>query len=190
MLSIGVEKLYKVALGLIALEDDGVWISKGDARLRYGHKVVTLHEDVWNALDSRTATSSDYVRGLVTAVHADPVVPPLVAALDRYGREGRFYYIDALGGEAQSGESPESYWDAVEEAARLDPRVQYAFTAAMADTSDNDRWNRFYLDQRERIACAVEGVWVAVADCGRNGALGTAGRNVGHEVHPSMVSRL
>ena len=89
MLSIGVEKLYKLTLGLAALDREGSWPNAAKAKA-WGHKLVPMYEAVMSELRSRTSDKSPYVCGLVAEVEADPVVPPFITSLDMYGSNGRF----------------------------------------------------------------------------------------------------
>lgn len=86
MLSIGVEKLYKLTLGLIALDRDQRWPTKTEMQ-KQGHKLVPMHATVMNELRARTANKSEYVRGLLAEVDNDPVVVPIIEALDMYGSD-------------------------------------------------------------------------------------------------------
>lgn len=187
MLSIGLEKLYKITLGLVSLDHDHRWPSKAEMQRR-GHNLLEMHEAVLGELHARTADSTPYVRGLVEEVEKDQVVAPIVAALDLYGRGGRFYNLDELGGHSQPI-SPGAAWQEIEAAVLLDPAVQALFQRAMADTSDGAIWAEMTEALHERIAVSVERLWTAVAVCGRNHVLGETGRAFGVEVHPDAVGR-
>jgi hypothetical protein len=187
MLSIGVEKLYKLTLGLAALDREGKWPTKTEMQKR-SHQLVPMHKEVWDELRTRTASKSQYVRGLLYEVDADPVVVPVIAALDMYGQRGRFYYLDQLGEHLQPG-SPDDAWQHIEQAALTDPAVAALYERAIGDVRDKDAWERFIRALHERIATAVERVWVTVAVCGRNHALGATGSVFGFEVHPDAVGR-
>ena len=56
---------------------------------------------------------------------------------------------------------------------------------AVEDVGDNDAWDKFIRALHERIAMAVEHIWVAVAMRGRNHALGETGEAFGFEVPPT-----
>lgn len=187
MLSIGLEKLYKLTLGLIALDRDHRWPTKTEMQKR-GHKLVPMHASVIDELRVRTANKSEYVRGLLTELDNDPVLVPIIEALDMYGRMGRFYYLDELGDAPQSV-SPDDAWQNVEQAALADPTVATLYQQAMKELGDNDAWDEFIRALHERIAAAVERLWIAIAVCGRNHALGEAGGTFGFEVHPGAVGR-
>lgn len=188
MLSIGVEKLYKLTLGLVVLDRDHKWPSAVEMKaLR--HKLAQMHKNVLEELGTRTVAKSLYVRDLVSEVEADTVVPPLVEALDLYGRMGRFYYLDQLGDSPQPWVSPDEAWQKIESAALTDPAVAALYQVATANVGNNEVWDEFNRALNERIATAVERVWVMIAVCGRNHALGETGGTFGFEVHPDAVGR-
>lgn len=187
MLSIGVEKLYKLTLGLIALDCDHKWPTKTEMQ-KQGYKLVAMHATVMNELRARTADKSEYVRGLLAGVDNDTVVVPIIEALDMYGRMGWFYYLDELG-DAQQPVSPDEAWQNIEQAALADPAVATLYQQAARAVGGNDARDEFTRTLHERIAVAVESLWIAVAVCGRNHALGETGGTFGFEMHPDAVGR-
>ena len=187
MLSIGVEKLYKLTLGLIALDRDHRWPNATEMKAR-GHKLVRMHQAIMDELHARTASKSQYVRELVAEVDADPVVLPVVEALDVYGRMGRFYYLDQLGDNPQPV-SPDDAWQKIESAALTDPEIAARYQRTIDHVGDNEAWDLFIQTLNERIATAVERVWIMIAVCGTSRALGEAGGAFGFEVHPDAVGR-
>lgn len=188
MLSIGLEKLYKLTLGLIALDDNGLWPSSEEMR-KHGHNITRMQELVFLELSKRTVGITPYVQSLLDRTQQDPVVAPLVAALDMYGRSGRFFHLDLLGEAQQSRESPFHYWQEAESAASCDECIQDARSAAIHDPMNSELWDRVRLMTNQRIADSVEGLWEAIAACGRNHALGEVGAQFGFEVHPRAVGR-
>lgn len=188
MLSIGVEKLYKLTLGLASLDRDGEWPSKAQMKTR-GHKLEDMHTAVLDELRARTTDKSEYVRNLLASVENDQVVYPLVMALGRYGQSGRFYYLDLLGDAPQEWDSPEGYWQQIEAAVVLEPEIAAAFSAAIEAVSNNELWDQLHDAIHERIASAIERLWEMIAVCGRNHALGQTGTDFGFEVHPNSVGR-
>jgi hypothetical protein len=187
MLSVGMEKLYKLTLGLDFLDTDGRWPSKA-AMKQLGHGLEPMHDLVMRTIRRRTRDSTPYVRALVSQVDADPCVLPLIRTLDAYGRMGRFYYLDKLGDSPQAV-NPDELWDDVEHAARADPRVAALFVRAMADVQDNDVWDELTRALHDRIADSVEQIWTMIAVVGRNHALGETGTVFGFEIHPGAVGR-
>ncbi|WP_028272462.1 hypothetical protein [Arthrobacter sp. UNC362MFTsu5.1] len=188
MLSIGLEKLYKLTLGLVALDDNGSWPSSVEMRA-HGHNVTRMHNLVFLEIGKRTMEATPYVRSLLERTHRDPVVLPLIKALDMYGRSGRFYHLDLLGDAQQSWESPFHYWQEVESAATSDETIQEARSAAIQNVMDGQLWDKLRLMTNQRIADSIEGIWEAIAVCGRNHALGEVGGQFGFEVHPNAVGR-
>lgn len=188
MLSIGVEKLYKLTLGLSALDASQSWPTKDEMKA-FGHNLVDMHTSVMTDLSNRTATGTEYVRGLLADVQADAAVIPLIAALGRYGQSGRFYHLDRLGDTPQPWDSPNDYWQRIEAAVIEEPEIAAAYAAAMDDSSNNVLWDQLYSSINERIADSVERLWTMIAVCGRNHALGEAGGIFGFEIHPNAVGR-
>lgn len=187
MLSIGVEKLYKLTLGLIDLERDRKWPTKAKMRAQ-GHKLVPMHQTIMGELRVRTANNSQYVRDLIAEIDADPVVVPVIDALDMYGQMGRFYYLDQLGEHPQAV-SPDAAWHAVEQAALVDPNVTSHYQRALENPGDKQVWDQSIGALNNRIAVAIERIWITIAVCGRNHALGETGSTFGFEVHPDAVGR-
>jgi hypothetical protein len=187
MLSIGVEKLYKLTLGLIALDISKQWPSDSVMKAN-GHKLGDMHQKVIAELRERTRSKSQYIRGLLAEVESDPVVIPVIEALDMYGRRGRFYYLDQLGKSPQTV-SPDDAWQKIELAALTDPDVATLYSSVNANIGNNEMWNEFMLALNERIAVAVERIWVMIARSGMNHALGETGTTFGFEVQPSAVGR-
>ncbi|KNH15989.1 hypothetical protein ACU18_15410 [Arthrobacter sp. ZBG10] len=188
MLSIGVEKLYKLTLGLSALDANQSWPTKGEMRA-FGHNLADMHTYVMADLSNRTATGTEYVRGLLADVQTDGAVIPLIATLGRYGQSGRFYHLDRLGDAPQPWDSPEDYWQRIEDAVTDEPEIAAAYAAAMNDSSNNVLWDQLYSSINQRIADTVERLWTMVAVCGRNHALGEAGTIFGFDIHPNAVGR-
>jgi hypothetical protein len=187
MLSIGVEKLYKLTLGLIALDVDKQWPSAAVMKTN-GHKLGDMHQKVIAELRERTRSKSQYIRGLLAEVEDDPVVIPVVEALDMYGRRGRFYYLDQLG-ESPQPVSPDDALQKIELAALTDPDVAALYARVNANIGNNEIRNEFKLALNERIATAVERIWTMLARSGMNHALGETGTTFGFEIQPSAVGR-
>ncbi|MFB2598149.1 hypothetical protein ACEXQE_10185 [Herbiconiux sp. P17] len=188
MLSIGVEKLLKLVVGVIALHETQSWPSKA-TMMSFGHGIVALSDHTLKQVRTRTNASSDYVKGLVDAVDADPVLQPLLAALDRYGKAGRFYNLDLLADSPQTGQDPAHLWNEAEQAALRDPIVDQLYQVAMKPGADNDAWDAFYSAVQGRLADSVEGFWWMLSRVGINHAFGITGETLGWEVAPNSVGR-
>lgn len=122
MLSIGVEKLYKLTLGLASLDTRQSWPTKAEMK-GFGHNLADMHSSVMTELSRRTAVSTLYVRGLLAEVEADAVVIPLINTLGRYGQSGRFTISTGLETHLSRGKVPASTGS---EGGRRAPRSAYS----------------------------------------------------------------
>lgn len=185
MLSIGLEKLYKLTVGLLSLDTRGRWPTKAEMK-GYGHDLETLHESVMGAIRDRSRARSQYVRDWVGSVDDDLCVPPLITALGEYGTRSRFYYLDRLA-ESPQLRDPRHAWEEVLSTALKDPVVAEMYARATADVRNGDLWDELGVAQNRRVAQSIERLWTMIAVAGRNYCLGPTGAVFGFEVHPSAV---
>jgi hypothetical protein len=181
MLSIGVEKMLKLGLGLLHVEDNRVWLPARVLKNEYRHDLIKmealLREAIRNNVDR--ATHRYHVDQALAAVDADPVWPPLVSALNRYGQEGRFYYLDALAENPQRDESPQTFWAAAERVAlENEPELNDLYQRMLADFSLSDE---FYRNLNERMADSLQHFWDLEAMAAVQGVLGDRGKGWGHD---------
>jgi hypothetical protein len=188
MLTIGLEKLHKLALGSLELDRSDAWPDKATMK-RYGHGILAMHEALMDELKQRAEGKSTFAKGLLDAVEADQVVPPMLDALDAYGRAGRFYYLDILARAPQDWVGPAVAWTEVELAARQDPTIAELEVRAFENIGDNSAFDALLKAINERIATSVETVWDAIVGCGKNHLMGRAGDIIGHEADPAMTGR-
>lgn len=182
MLSIGIEKLLKLSLGLLHVEDNRQWLPLEVLKNEYRHDLIKMERLLREAIQERAdrATHRYYVDQALTTVENDPVWPPLIAALNRYGKEGRFYYLDALAENPQREESPQSYWDVAERAAlEAEPGLNSLFSRMMSDFSLSDE---FYQRLNARVADSLQKWWNLVAMAAVQGVLGERGKAWGHGI--------
>ncbi len=179
MLSIGSEKLLKVSLGLFNVATEHAWPSKDVFTKEYRHDLIKMEGLVHNAIRDNMdrATHRKYVEDLLTAVENDPVWPPLLASLNRYGQSGRFYYLDALAEEPQRAPSPEAFWDEVDNVAVNDPELKALFQRTSQDFGLFDEFNR----KLNLVAAgSLKQWWELVAMAGKQGVMGERGKGWGH----------
>lgn len=188
MLSIGVEKYFKLTIGVIALADTGAWPSSAVMK-EHRHGIFGMWEHVRREVGARVATGNAYLAGLLMDVDIDDMLPAILEVLDRYGRSGRFYNLDMLGDNPQHELSPEQMWNGVTEAAHADPTSQAKFTAAMTDLTNNEAWDEYHRAVCARVAQSLEGMWEMLSRIGMHGVLGETGRTLGFEVRASSVGR-
>lgn len=184
-LSIGCEKLLKISLGLRELEAASAWPSKSRMQA-FNHGVVVMDRQLRDALRS-ALEGKPYPASLLAQVEADPVLPPLLAVLDRYGRSGRFYYLDELASEPQTGDSPNHMWNEVEWAVfNREPAIKRAYQAAK-DSDDNAAFEASIPVLRGAVADTLVAWWETISVAGRFGAFGEGSPTMGWEVHPDSV---
>lgn len=178
--SIGVEKLMKVMLGLDHLRQNSEWPSRATMQ-GWGHGVVRMNAMLNAALDANLelATHPVYVSGLLEEQRADEYWPLLVAVLDRYGRAGRFYYLDHLAdGEASDWEPPAAYWDELEAAIVRDhPELLTALSSMDNDVADAGR-----RDLSRYVEETLERWWEMVFRFSIQGCFGERARMISSEI--------
>lgn len=182
MLSIGVEKILKLSLGLLYVEYNRQWLPLEVLKKEYRHDLIKMEHLLREAIRERAdrAAHRCYVDQALTEVENDPVWPPLIAALNRYGKEGRFYYLDALAENPQREESPQSYWDEAERATlQAEPELNSLFSRMKSDFSLSDE---FYQRLNARVADSLEKWWNLVALAAVQGVLGERGKTWGHGI--------
>jgi len=181
MLSIGVEKMLKLGLGLLHVEDNRVWLPARVLKNDYRHDLIKMEALLREAIrDNRDrATHPYYVDQALAAVDADPVWPSLVSALNRYGQEGRFYYLDALAENPQREESPQTFWDAAERVAlENEPELNDLFQRMISDFSLSDEFSKSLND---RTADSLQRFSDLVTMAAVQGVLGDRGKAWGHD---------
>ncbi|MGO4679122.1 hypothetical protein [Microbacterium sp. 2MCAF23] len=181
MLSIGVEKMLKLGLGLNHLAATRGWLPLAVLRNDYRHNLIKMEGLLREAthLNVGRAMHPHYVNEALSAVDNDPVWLSLVAALNRYGQEGRFYFLDALADNPQREESPQVFWDAAERVAlENEPELNDLFQRMISDYSLSDE---FYRKLNERMADSLQRYWDLVAIAGVQGVLGDRGKGWGHD---------
>ena len=183
LLAPGAERLYKLTLGVCAIDARGRWLTESELKDGYRHDIVKLHRDVLSELDARTVDSTSYVRSKVNAVRDDHLLTKLTGLLDTYAREGRYFDSDILAGREPALDL-HTLWSEVEVATRTAPAVARARESLDAvPFAKHVEHNRALDDaiaaERNEIASSVERMWTAVAVAGENGALGDLGRKLG-----------
>ncbi|MFC4223013.1 hypothetical protein [Lysinibacter cavernae] len=181
MLSIGVEKMLKLGLGLNHVSENRTWLPVKVLKNEYRHNIVMMEGLLREVIRDNVgkATHRYWVNEAIAAVENDPVWPLLVAALNRYGQEGRFYYLDALAENPQREESPQVFWEAAEHVVlENEPELEALFHRMIADYTLSDE---FYRRLNERMAESLQRYWDLVAMAGVQGVFGDRGKAWGHD---------
>lgn len=173
-LSIGLEKLFKLTIGLITLTDTGEWPTKTEMQSRLRHDVAGMHERVIAELCQR-ATPRPYVLELLETATADPVLDPMIALLSDYGRSGRFHYLDHLADGDTDRPNPDQLWRDAEDVLMDDPEIVKLFNEGLAAGTD-DGWERFIHHSNNRLADCVSSLRGAVAASWAHGCAGPVAR--------------
>ena len=103
-----------------------------------------------------------------------PVWPAVVATLNRFGGEGRFFELDGLADSPQPQPPPRVFWDEAERIA-LDADVLLGELLAIAGTSIEAQ-KRFDHALNRRLARSVRNWWESVFRSGMHGLLGGRGK--------------
>jgi hypothetical protein len=108
----GAEKLLKLTFGLVTVDAGGGWPSKATMQ-NAGHKIVDLNTTVRELLVARQdrSTAPGLVAELLEATGRHSGAVQVLATLERYAVDGRFYNLDMLGGRAQGKQSPHEQWE-------------------------------------------------------------------------------
>lgn len=192
MLSIGVEKLLKVSLGLAILDETGSWPNAQTMKSEFRHGLKLMDANLRTRLRDgvKGKEYEQYIAGLLRTLDDDPVWPAVLEALDCYGRSGRFYYLDILGDEPQRLEDPAWMWDEAENIA-VESNVELAATRSRAldDPRDQGLWDSFIKALNNTIADSIHRWWEVTCVIGRHGVLGDDNKAFGFEAHPDSVGR-
>lgn len=172
-LSIGLEKLYKLTLGLVELDTNEQWPSEQTMR-GFGHELGRMHRRVLDEIRVRSALRP-YVLDHLTAVTADPVIGPMIDVLNDYGMSGRFYYLDLLSDDTVSRPDPRELWMAMEQAVDGEESLNRLFHKAAASDDATD-WEQLLHTRNLRLAESVSRLHELVALSWRHGCLGQTGR--------------
>ncbi|WP_345802890.1 hypothetical protein AAIB33_07350 [Microbacterium sp. AZCO] len=172
--SIGVEKIAKILLGCAAVERAGAWPSM-KTLLGWGHDIDKLSrmvtETARGGIGQSTATG--YSETVLSRIEQSTILPLLFATFSRYGRSGRFHYLDVLAtDELGDFESPHNHWS------RLENHVTYSDPATFGGPISGD-WGDLdaqLVHLAEVIADELEIWWFAVHICALQGRFGSLGK--------------
>lgn len=186
LLALGVEKLLKLSVGLEGLEQSGAWPGK---RVRsFGHRIGDLDNEVRGLMRTNfgKAAQRGQVQGALERLDADRLWPLLKDGLDRYGREGRYHYLDWISDEPKF-DSPRGYWDSIErEAGKADRELLPLFASL--------RPGDFETARSRTNAAVVESLtnwWSAIYVFWTQGTFGTVARSMSSDIDPNgLIARL
>jgi hypothetical protein len=184
LMAAGLERLYKLTLGVIAIDRDGSW---SDSK-RFGHQIEKMHPEVLDELEQR-CSANPYHRDLMRAVRDDQVLLAVIKCADAYGREGRYFYLDSLAGKEPRASSPHQAWRTVEATVLQHIDLAEPSSQAAESPADTGRWRALTTTRGAVINRSVINVWELIATCGVQGGFGELGRVFGRDVQPAAVGR-
>ena len=174
--SIGVEKLAKIMLGSAAVEAEGAWPSK-DTMKAWGHDIEGLVEKLFTTAEANqpSAVATGYVAGLIARIRESAMLPLLFATLSRYGRSGRFHYLDVLATDTRGEfDPPADYWQTLEREA-VDSLGGYP--GGMPE-----EFEQFLLRVSATIADELNVWWFVMHRLGVQGCFGELGKSLGWQI--------
>lgn len=174
--SIGVEKLSKIMLGAAAIESDGAWPSK-HTMMSWGHDIDGLVERLFATAEQNQpeAVATGYAAELIARVRESTMLPLLFATLSRYGRSGRFHYLDVLATDTRGEfDPPADYWQELE---RETVRMLGGYPGGTPD-----EFERFLAGVSRTIANELEVWWFAMHRLGVQGCFGELGKHLGWQI--------
>ncbi|MFG1723225.1 hypothetical protein ACGFII_31860 [Micromonospora chalcea] len=122
LLALGAEKLLKLTVGLAHLDRGDPWPRQGYMRRDLGHRVATADKTARDLLNLNRGTAPGDVQEKAAQVDGDKVLAVALAALERFGDTGRFYFLDSLGEQPQTERAPHFLWlDMVSEIMTAEP---------------------------------------------------------------------
>jgi hypothetical protein len=179
--SIGVEKAMKIMLGCDEVERSQQWPTLGTLK-SWGHDIDALNsrlaEIVHNA--PSTATASGYATTLMSFIESSTVLPLLFATLSRYGRSGRFHYLDVLATNRENEfDPPREYWTRLENHIS---KTEPGFTEV--PFSDPVAFEEYLGALSGRIAEELNDWWFCIHRLGVQGCFGELGKSMGWAIWP------
>jgi hypothetical protein len=109
LLALGAEKLLKLTIGLTRVGAGNSWPNTSYMK-RIGHKVQTADRKARRLLDLQRSNAPGELERLRVQVDSDKVLATCLGALERFGSEGRFYFLDSLGENPQDERAPHMMW--------------------------------------------------------------------------------
>ena len=174
--SIGVEKLAKIMLGCAELEISGQWPSQA-AMKAWGHDIDGLVEKLFAQAEENqpAALATGYAVSLIARIRASTMLPLLFATLSRYGRSGRFHYLDILATDSRGQfDPPADYWE------RLEQQTVDILDGYRGGTSEE------FEAQLSRVSATIANEldvwWFAMHRLGVQGCFGELGKKMGWEI--------
>ncbi|WP_136024259.1 hypothetical protein [Microbacterium sp. K27] len=171
--SIGVEKLAKVMLGSARLDTSGAWPSTNTMQ-RWGHDIDGLVARLFATAEANqpAAVATGYAAEMISRIRESTILPPLFATLSRYGRSGRFHYLNVLANDDRGEfDPPLDYWREVEH--------ETISTLGGYPGDTGEELDRFLVQVSAKIAHELDVWWFVMHRLGVQGCFGELGKKLG-----------
>jgi hypothetical protein len=166
LLALGAEKLLKLTIGLADLDRGQSWPTL-ERMKKIGHRVVPADTEARSLIDLSRGTAPGYLQALYAQIQSDQVLAATLEALDRFGDQGRFYFLDSLGEKPQPEAAPHFMWMGMTSA------IMDADANLLARMSTPRGWQEARPELNRVIVASLERWWEfyqAIWATGANGA--------------------
>lgn len=177
VLSIGIEKVYKLTICSLRLDAEGRVMSKNEFK-DIGHNLQDAADEVAGHVREsiEKAIHPPILRRAEDELRNDPVWPELLGILSSYGRSARFYNLDLLAGAGCAEDSPQDRWEGLKlEIVRRDPR-SVELLRMLANPGSREENAAVSAQIYARLAESLQRWWTFIWMAARQGAVGDLGR--------------
>lgn len=173
-LSLGMEKVLKLSVGLDAVHRSGAWPPRQTMRETYGHRIGKLDQVARKVIRDHLheAAAPPYVQEALDACDSDQLASKLVEAMARYATDGRFHNLDHLAGGSPGEGTPLNLWMEIQHVVLSSPAAMAELTAELEGPF---RWPRTVVNAVDR---SVRGWLEMYRRAWVHGLFGQAGREV------------
>jgi hypothetical protein len=166
LLAFGAEKMLKLTIGLAHLDLGRPWPDYNYMQHTIGHRVETADLAARALLNANSGTAPGDIKERMAAVDADPVLAAALSGLQRFGTNGRFYYLDQLASRNQPLPAPQTLWsEMTTQVAALQPCL-------LGGLASPDTYEKVRLELNELIAGSLELWWQLYVAAWGTGVIG------------------
>jgi hypothetical protein len=166
LLALGAEKMLKLTIGLAGRGEGAGWPSKDYMRWEIGHRILKADQIARPLLDTYPGSVPGLLTDLKRRVGADPVLPHALEALDNFGKDGRFHYLDMLASATLTEDSPQTLWISMTTA------IAQNDSDMLTDLASVEHFGRGRQRLNNTVVAALSGWWDLYMTSWRTGAIG------------------
>ena len=150
LLASGFERLMKCYIAVVRKGRDGTYPDK-KAMQRLGHDLESLLETI--CTEHYGGTDRPLLQQDLVFIRTDPVLKDCVRILSQFGKIGRYYNLNVVGGEDHSQMDPEGEWKALE--SRVEDPTPYLGDMEWLHRDYYPRVNSVLIARMERLVRAI-----------------------------------